>query len=217
LNTRAAAWCRELANQKVKQVLGMSPQAAYLIERPHLNRLPQALPPVYEVFERVVDLYGYVSVETNRYSVPEKFVGQALTVYKYPTEIKIFHRDRPIATHPRLVGARDGRHKIASHHSTAQRAPRAPALEEQLLRDDNPVLERYAAALKQHSPRVALRQLRRLLEMKRTYPSAPFLAALEQALHFGLFDLTRLDNLILKRVAGDFFNLDWDDDDDNAR
>jgi hypothetical protein len=121
-----------------------------------------------------------------------------------------------IATHPRLVGERDARHKIASHHSTTQRASRAPALEEQLLRDENPILEHYATALKQHSHGSGVRQLRRLLEMKRTYPSAPLLAALEQALHFGLFDLTRLENLILKHVAGDFFSLDWDEDDDNA-
>jgi hypothetical protein len=138
LNARAAAWCRELANQKVKHVLGMSPQAAYIIEKPYLHRLPAVLPPVYEVFERVVDLYGYVSLETNRYSVPEKFVGKTLTVYKYPAEIQICHRDRPIATHPRLVNQRDARHTIAQHHPTPQRAPRAPALEEQLLCDENP-------------------------------------------------------------------------------
>ncbi|MBI4558882.1 MAG: hypothetical protein HY706_14965, partial [Candidatus Hydrogenedentes bacterium] len=101
LNRQLLAWCREVANQKVKRVLGCAPEAAYVIEKPSLRPLPAVLPPVYEVFERVVDLYGYVSVETNRYSVPEKFVGKTLTVYKYPAEIQVFHRDRPIATHPR--------------------------------------------------------------------------------------------------------------------
>jgi len=52
--------------------------------------------------------------------------------------------------------------------------------------------------------------------MKRTYPTAPLLAALEQALRFGLFDLGRLENLVLKHVAGDFFNLDSDTPDDDA-
>ena len=79
---------------------------------------------------------------------------------------------------------------------------------------DNPILERYAAALKQRTHGRGVRQLRRLLEMKRTYPSAPFLAALEQALRFGLFDLGRLEALILKQVAGEFFNLDSDTPDD---
>ena len=216
LNRQLLAWCREVANPKPKRVLGMSPEAAYVIEKPYLRSLPALLPPVYEVFERVVDLYGYVSVQTNRYSAPEKFVGKTLTVYKYPAEIQIFHRGTVLATHPRLIHQRDARHTIAHHHTTPQRAPRAPALEEDLLRGAAPVLEHYAAALKQHSPRHSVRALRRLLEMKRTYPTAPFVAALEQALRFGLFDLGRLENLVLKHVAGDFFNLDSDTPDDDA-
>jgi len=47
-----------------------------------------------------------------------------------------------------------------------------------------------------------------LLELKRTYPSEPFLAAVAQALAYGLFDLNRLEQLILERVAGDFFDLE---------
>ncbi len=217
LNRQLLAWCREVANQKVKRVLGCAPEAAYVMEKPYLVPLPAVLPPVYEVFERMVDLYGYVSVETNRYSVPERFVAKTLSVYKYPAEIKIFNRDRLIATHPRLINHRDARHTIAEHHFTPQRAARTPLLEEQLLCAENAVLERYVAALKRHAHGGGVRALRRLLEMKRTYPQAPFLAALEQALRFGLFDLGRLENLILKHVAGDFFNLDSDClDDENT-
>ena len=72
LNRQAFAWCRDTANRKPKQALGMSPDAAYVIEQPHLVPLPDVLPPVYELLERVVDLHGYVSVDTNRYSVPER-------------------------------------------------------------------------------------------------------------------------------------------------
>lgn len=213
LNAQALAWCRELANQKPKRVLGMSPEAAYVLEKPHLQSLPATLPPVYEVFERVVDLYGYVSVDTCRYSVPERFVGQALTVYKYPAEIQVFRRGSCVATHPRLINQRDAKHTLAQHHPTPQRAPRAPALEEKLLGGHDALLERYAAALKQRTHGRGVRQLRRLLEMKRTYPSAPFLAAVAQALQFGLFDLGRLEALVLKHVAGEFFALDAEPDD----
>ena len=45
-------------------------------------------------------------------------------------------------------------------------------------------------------------------------PSGPFLAAIEQALRYGLFDLGRLEALILKQVAGDFFALDAGEDGD---
>ena len=57
-----------------------------------------------------------------------------------------------------------------------------------------------------------MRPLRRLLELKRTYPEDAFHAALEQALHYGLFDLYRLEKLILERVAGDFFLIDEEDE-----
>ncbi len=118
LNRQALAWCRDVANHKQKRALGMSPDAAYLIEKPHLRPLPGALPPVYDVLERVVDLSGYVSVDTNRYSVPERFVGQSVTVYKHPADIRICRRGSEIAVHPRLVGQRDARHTLAQHHPT---------------------------------------------------------------------------------------------------
>jgi hypothetical protein len=215
LNRQALLWCRDVANRKPKAALGnIAPEAAYLIEKRHLQPLPRVLPPVYDLVERTVDLYGYVSIDTNRYSVPEKFVGKSVTVYKYPTELRILRRDAEIAKHPRLVGQRDARHTLPGHHPTPVRVSRGPVLEEQLLKGHHPSLDRYAAALKQRVPNRGLRALRRLLELKRTYPSGPFLAAIEEAMRFGLFDLGRLETLILKHVAGDFFNLDPEADDD---
>jgi hypothetical protein len=214
LNRQALAWCRDVANRKPKRVLGMSPDAAYLIEKPHLQPLPVALPPVYEVLEGVVDLHGYVSVDANRYSVPERFVGLSVTVYKYPADIRICRRGSEIARHPRLIGQRDARQTLPEHHPTPARANRTPALEEKLLRGDHESLARYAAALKPRAHGGGLRALRRLLEMKRTYPAGPFLVAVEQALHFGMFDLARLETLVLRQVAGDFFDLDTAEDDD---
>lgn len=46
-----------------------------------------------------------------------------------------------------------------------------------------------------------------LLHLKRTYPSEAFVAAITRALTYGLYDLNRLEDLILRYVAGDFFNL----------
>ncbi|HYN80748.1 MAG TPA: hypothetical protein VES88_04545 [Gemmatimonadaceae bacterium] len=213
LNRQALAWCREIANAKPKRVLGMSPEAAYLIEKPYLQPLPTALPPVYELLDRVVDLHGYVSVDSNRYSTPERLVGQTVTVYKHPAQIHIHHRGIPVATHPRLIGQRDARSTLPGHHPTPVRVNRAPGIEAQLLRDD-PELGAYARALKQRGHGRAARALRRLLELKRTYPKEAFAAAVRQAAHFGLYDLGRLEKLILQQVAGDFFALNIDGYDD---
>jgi len=214
LNRQAVAWCRDVANSKPKQALGMSPEAAYVIEKPHLQPLPDTLPPVYELLERVVDLHGYVSVDTNRYSVPERFVGQSVAVYKLPAEIHVCRKGTTIAVHPRLIGQRDARNTLPDHHAIPVRQNRGTTLEETLLRGHHPSLDRYAATLKQRGNGWGRRALRRLIAMKRTYPSGPFIAAIEQALQYGLFDLGRLEALILKQVAGDFFALDAGDDDD---
>jgi transposase len=220
LNAQALRWCIEVANAKPKRDLGQSPEDAYRQELAHLRALPAVLPPVYEVLDRVVDLYGFVSVDTNRYSVPERLVGKTVTVYKHYAEIEIQHHGASVAVHPRLIGQRDVRHTLAGHHTVAQRAPREPVLEHELLRGEHDVLLRYVSALKQrHHHGRGVRALRRLLQIKRTYPREPFEAAVQQALKFGLFDLARLEHLVLRHVAGDFFALggdDGDDDDDPA-
>ena len=213
LNAQALRWCIEVANAKPKRSLGMSPEAAYVMEKPHLRRLSAVLPAVYEVFDRVVDLYGFVSVDTNRYSVPERLVGKTVTVYKYYASIEIHCGHTPLASHPRLLGVRDARHSLPGHHTIPQRVPRQGSLQAQLLRGQHPVLDAYVGALSKHRQGRDTRALNRLLQLKRTYPAQPFLGALEQALKYGMFDLTRLETLVLRHVAGDFFALAGDDDD----
>jgi transposase len=214
LNRQALDWCRNVANHKPKQALGMSPEAAYLIEQPHLVPLPDALPPVYELLDRVVDLHGYVSIDTNRYSVPERYVGKSVAVYKLPAEIHVRRKDSTLSVHPRLIGQRDAKSILPGHHTIPVRQGRGTAAEDALLSGHHPSLDRYAAALKQRGNGGNRGALRRLIEMKRTYPSGPFIAAIEQALRYGLFDLGRLEDLILKQVAGDFFALAIREDDD---
>src|SRR5271166_2905059 len=214
LNQKALSWCSEVANAKPKLALGMSPEAAYLIEKPHLRPLSEVLPPVYDLLDRVVDIYGYVSVDTNRYSVPERFVGKTVTVYKLPKEVHVLRKGETIAVHPRAIGRSDARSTLPGHHSVPVRKARGPTVEEGLLLADHPSLAAYADRLKVRDNGWGRRALRRLLEMKRTYPQGPFLAAVEEALKYGLYDLARLEGLILKKVGGEFFALGAEDDED---
>ncbi|PYU64510.1 MAG: hypothetical protein DMG49_26485 [Acidobacteria bacterium] len=50
--------------------------------------------------------------------------------------------------------------------------------------------------------------LRQLLRLVREYPREPFLAAVREAARYGLYDLDRLERMILRRVQRDFFLLD---------
>ncbi|MGB5614603.1 MAG: helix-turn-helix domain-containing protein [Sedimenticolaceae bacterium] len=209
LNAQARAWCEGVANAKPKRILGMSPQAAYPMEKAHLLALPAYIPPVTEIHYRVVDCYGFVHLDTCRYSVPERWVGKKVAVHKRPEQVLVYADRKQIAEHPRLIGQRQGEQRASGHHTQLERRRAAgPSPQEQALTGRDPRLDAYVAALKKRAPGRGISKLRRLLELKRTYPAEPFLAAIEQALHYGLFDLARLERLILERVAGDFFDLE---------
>jgi transposase len=210
LNAQARAWCEQVANAKPKRILGMSPQAAYAMEKAHLLALPAYIPPVTEIHYRVVDCYGFVHLDTNRYSVPERWVAKKVAVHKRPEQVLVYADRKLVAEHPRLIGQRQGEQRAKGHHTGLERRrpPAGPSPQEQALSGCDPHLDAYVVALKKRAPGRGVAKLRRLLELKRTYPAEPFLAAIEQALQYGLFDLARLERLILERVAGDFFDLD---------
>ncbi|MEJ2326139.1 MAG: hypothetical protein P8Y25_04630 [Chromatiaceae bacterium] len=209
INAQARAWCEQVANAKPKRILGMSPQAVYPMEKAHLLALPAYIPPVTEIHYRVVDCYGFVHLDTCRYSVPERWVGKKVAVHKRPEQVLVYADRQQIAEHPRLIGQRQGERCAPGHHPRLERRRAAgPSPQEQALTGRDPRLDAYVVALKKRAPGRGVGKLRRLLELKRTYPAEPFLGAIEQALRYGLFDLTRLERLILERVAGDFFDLD---------
>jgi hypothetical protein len=167
------------------------------------------IPPVTQIHYRVVDTQGYIHLDTNRYSLPERLLGKKVAVHKRPEQVLVFQGQNLVAEHARLIGQREGVQLNKAHHSDLSRGrtPTGPSPQELALQGRDPLLDRYVAALKKRSPGRGVAKLRRLLELKRAYPAEPFLAAVAQALEYGLFDLARLERLILERVAGDFFDL----------
>jgi hypothetical protein len=208
LNEQARRWCREVANQKVKRSLGMSPEAAYLMEKPRLTPLPPYIPPVYQTLDRTADVEGYVHVDTNRYSVPERLVGKEVEVHKFWDRVEIFYKNQKVANHPRLLDKRETSVTASGHHLPLHRLRtyEGPCSEEKALTGQYAWLDRFVKEIKNRSAGRAVRSLRRLLDLKRTYPPEAFETALVEALHYGLYDLARLEQMILSHVAGNFFS-----------
>ncbi|MFZ5501727.1 MAG: IS21/IS408/IS1162 family transposase [Candidatus Micrarchaeota archaeon] len=207
LNDQALAWCCDRANKKLKRSLGMSPDEAYVMEKPHLRALPVYLPPIYDTVHRVVDVEGYVNLDTNRYSVPERLVGKKVEVQKHSDKVIVLFDHTQVASHPRIIGKRDTRVTSPGHHGPLHRdrVYRGPSAEEQALLGESEILDRYVGEIKKRSAGRGVARLRRLLNLKQTYPAEPFLAALTKALTYGLYDLSRLEKMIIENVAGDFF------------
>ena len=208
LNAQALWWCENIANHKPKRSLkGLTPEMVYQMEKRHLQKLPAYLPPVYETRHCIVDMSGYVTVDTNRYSVPERLVGRTVEVHKGWAFIRVFHQRREVALHSRLIDKRNCRVKAPGHHRPIVSRKFPPLKEVAALRGHSVILDRYVNAMKKHVRGRGARKFKQLLDLKRTYPPEAFDKAVKTALHYGLFDLNRVERMILSNVAGDFFDL----------
>lgn len=213
LNLQARQWCDTKANKKPKRSLGrIAPEQVYIMEKPHLEPLPPHLPPVYKSLQRIVDMSDYVTVDTNRYSVPEKFCGQHVEVLKGWDKITIYRKHQKVADHKRLIDKKDGKVILPGHHQPFcyKKNKGVACLEEKTLLGRSDTLDRYVTKIKKSSYGSGRRKLQKLLSLQRTYPADAFEKAVEKGLHYGMYDLSRLENLILSFVAGDFFNLKAD-------
>jgi predicted transcriptional regulator len=215
LNAQARAWC-DRVNATYKKHLRAVPRELYAVERPVLQRLPLWVPPVYRIHQRTVDVEGYVSVNTNRYSVPEDWIGRMVQVRESKAQVEIDGPRHGHVRHQRVLEPR-GRRITLSEHRRPRAARRPPPAEEGVLLSTFPELSDYVAGLKRHGRRQITLALRQLLRMARDYPKEAFLAAVHEAAHYGLYDLHRLERMVLRRISSEYFLFPEQGDDDDER
>jgi transposase len=208
-NRQARAWC-DRVNARPKRQLKATPRELFAVEHPALRRLPRWIPEPYLIHERLVDVEGYVTLDTNHYSVPTAYIGRRLEVRETYDRIIISAGPREIAAHPREVEPRH-RHVLQPEHRPPRgqgwRQERGPFPEEQELLRRLPETAAYLDALKRRGKLQTTLALRQLLRMAREYPREPLLAAIETAAHYGLYDLGRLERMVLRGIATTYFQL----------
>lgn len=209
LNGQARQWC-DRVNATYKKHIRAVPRELFALERTRLKPLPAWIPEVYRLHERMVDVEGYVSVNTNRYPVPLGWIGRRVEVRETKQNIDIQRDARNLVTHRRLVEPLGQRIASEGHHPPRGQGTRRPDPhpEEKAILAAAPELAGYVIDLKQRSRKVQALALRQLLRLVREYPRAPLLAAVREAAHYGLYDLDRLERMILRRVARDYFVLE---------
>ena len=209
LNQQARQWC-DRVNGTYKKHIRAVPRELFAVERLHLKPLPVWIPEVYRLQERIVDVEGYVALHSSRYSVPVAWIGRRVEVRETKDKIEIQLDARHIVTHKRVAEGDYQRITLAQH-----RPPRGqgikrtdPHPEEQAILQAAPELADYLVALKKRGRRYLTIALRQLLQIVREYPRQPVLSAVAEAARYGLFDLDRLERMILRRIARDYFLLD---------
>ncbi|HEY2975843.1 MAG TPA: IS21 family transposase [Pyrinomonadaceae bacterium] len=219
-NRQAREWC-DRVNARFRKELKASPRELFAAERSYLKPLPVWVPPVYLLHHRLVDVEGYVSVETNRYSAPDEFIGRQVEVRQSKENIEIYRGPRLVATHKRVVEPTGRKYRLAEHRRPRGQGPKPsdPAPEEKLLLGKVPEIGPYIDALKKRCAGRATLALRRLLRLVDEYPRPALLDAIQSAAQYGLFDLERVETMILRKLARDYFqialfNPDSEDDDE---
>jgi hypothetical protein len=216
LNQRAREWCDKV-NATYKKHIRAVPRELFAVERLHLKPLPAWIPEVYRLHHRLVDIEGYVALHTNRYSVPVDWIGRRVEVRETKGKIEIQLDARRLVTHRRIGEAEQQRITLAEHRPPrGQRVPRPdPHPEEKAILNAAPELAEYVAGLKQRGRKVLTLALRQLQRFVREYPREPLLGAVHEAARYGLYDLDRLERMILKRVTREYFLLDREPEQDD--
>ncbi|MDI7269073.1 MAG: IS21 family transposase [Myxococcota bacterium] len=213
-NRQAVAWCDQV-NARFNRRWHASRRELFAAERPRLRPLPIWVPPVYELHHRIVDVEGYVNLHRNQYSVPYRLIGRQLEVRETKDRVEIYDGHRQVASHPRIVESTDVRSTVPQHRPARGegRSKRGPSVQEEQILKLEPRLAEYVAALKRKVGGQGVLPLRRLLRMLRDYPREPFLAAVRTAQEYGLYDLERLERLVLRHLGRDYFVLPSQEDD----
>jgi transposase len=208
LNRQLLAWCDKV-NATKKRHLGASPDQLFVVEAPHLKPLPTWVPDVYVLHHRVVDLEGFVHVDGSIYSVPYQLIGRRMEVRETKDEVLVFDGPRLVAKHQRRWGPKKHRVSLPEHRpprtGSGGAAVYPPPPEERDLQQAEPAVAAYAAVMKTRSTTRWPVALRRLAGMWRDYPRGPFLEAVTEATHYGLYDIDRLERMVLRHIAHDYF------------
>ncbi len=114
LNAQCASWLAETANSKVHGATGEVPSERLDRERGHLLPLPEHPYVPTLTLRRRTTKDGYVSYNSNDYSVPERLGRGVLLVRATLTELHLLSEGRVVAVHPLAEGR--GRRVLAAGH-----------------------------------------------------------------------------------------------------
>jgi len=208
LNAELRSWC-DRVNATHKKHLHASPRELFVAERAAMKPLPIHVPEVYALHHRIVDTEGYVNLHLNQYSVPYQLIGRSLEIRESKNAVDVFEGPRVVATHRRVLESEGARVTEPAHRP--KRGAGVPMVRvasetERRIGERMASGNAYVALLRKRG-RGSVRDLRWLARMIDEYPREAMSAALEEALAFGMSDLDRLERMVLRRVARDFFVL----------
>lgn len=209
LNAQLLDWCRAYNATFHKSFAGI-PDALAAQERPHMARLPAFVPEPTDVHPRRVDTEGYIRLHTNRYPVPEDFIGRQLEIHETLEHVRIFDGHRRIAEFLRQDDGANVRVTPLEPRRRSIRQTRPPSPEESALRAAGPAMAALCDVLRR-DPARGRKAIVRLHRVWLDYPTDVVEAAVARALEFGLVEVDRIERMVLRNLKDTFFRIPMED------
>ncbi|MBI4959340.1 MAG: IS21 family transposase [Desulfovibrio sp.] len=200
LNPAARQWLDTVANVRLHSETREQPTVLWHNERPQLSPLPLHPFDIATVSQVRASRQFRITLDTNYYSVPAHYAGQALTLKTYPDRLCIYHSDQLIARHlrryERFQDVEDPDHpkplleqrKKARDHQLFRRfltlSPRAEAY----------YLQLEARRLNPHH------HVRKIVALSDIYGSEAVARALDDACTYEAFSAEYIANLLEQRA-----------------
>ena len=202
LNAQALAWL-EAADRRRLREFKASPLELFAAERAQLVPLPIHIPEVYRIWQRGVDSYSCVSLHGLKYPAPAAYIEKSVTVRETKDRVILLDGHAEIANHEK-------KHEGSPAPLPPAHAPRrqksAQLAEEGKLKALGEGMAVYLQALKlERGPRY-IWSLKKLYRLMCQYRAEDVLAAVAKAFEHRLFDVSRIETILLQDIAArDYF------------
>jgi len=194
-------WMDTIADMRpLKRMKRRTRMELFAEEQPLLRPLPLHPYDTARVLYKLCDISGYVTWETNRYSLPYEYVTDILPVRITENELFIYKADLTcIARHPLLPRGAELTSDLPGHRP--QEAERGPDLGQlrQAFQGLGEAAVEYLVALEKRQSRSAGYHARKVLALREGYDTAELLKALSHALSFGALEHHSVERILLAR------------------
>jgi transposase len=201
LQAQLVQWMNTIADLRpLKRMKRRTRMELFAEEQPLLRPLPRHPYDTARVLYKLCDIEGYITWETNRYSLPYEYVTEILPVRITENELFIYKADLScIARHPLLPRGAELKSDLPGHRPRG--AERGPDLDHlrQTFQNLGDVGAEYLAALEKRLSRSAGYHARKILLLREGYDTAELCKALSHALSFGALEHVSVERILNAR------------------
>lgn len=194
-------WMDTIADMRpLKRMKRRTRMELFAEEQPLLRALPLHPYDTARVLYKLCDIAGYITWETNRYSLPYEYVTDILPVRITESELFVYKADLTcIARHALLPRGAELTSDLSGHRP--QGAERGPDLEQlrHAFQGLGEGAAEYLMALEKRQSRSAGYHARKVLALREGYDTAELLKALSHALAFGALEHDSVERILHAR------------------